>query len=125
MSKFKKGTKPNQSIVKLLESLKMPIYDKEHNLYIYFRAKARSNETGVEHAAKTYHGLQLSDIEMIVKTINKPLLFKKDKNHKYVYNYYFKRKVDKKNAIKMSVLIDIKNRHKAEILTIFITSKIK
>ena len=34
MSKFKKGTKPNQNIVKLLESLKMPIYDKEHNLLI-------------------------------------------------------------------------------------------
>ena len=39
MSKFKKGTKPNQSIVKLLESLKMPIYDKEHNLYIFLERK--------------------------------------------------------------------------------------
>ena len=52
-------------------------------VFLYFKVKARSNETGVEHASKEYHGLQTSDIEMIAKGINKPLLFKKDARHKY------------------------------------------
>ena len=103
----------------------MPIYDKTHDLYLYFKERARSNETGVEHAAKFYHGLQPSDVEMLVKNINKPLLYIRDKHHKHVFNYYIKRKDDKKNAIKVSVLIDANDPHRAEILTIFITSKIK
>ena len=125
MPKKKKGVEPNKTIVELLESIKMPLYDKTHNLFLYFKAKARSNETGIQHASKAYHGLKSSDIEMIVNGINKPLLFKKDPRYKYVFNYYLKRKRDKKNAIKMSVLIDINDCHRAEILTIFITSKIK
>ena len=125
MPKKKKGVEPNKTIVELLESIKMPIYDKNHDLFLYFKAKSRSNETGVEHAAKAYHGLQPSDVDLLVKGINKPLLFKRDQKHKYVYNYYLKRKHDKKNAIKISVLIDKDDPHRAEILTIFITSKIK
>ena len=62
---------------------------------------------------------------MLVKNISKPLLFTKDKRHKHVFNYYLKRKEDKKNAIKVSILIDKDDPHRAEILTIFITSKIK
>ena len=125
MPKKKKGVEPNKTIVELLESINMPIHDKAHGLFLYFKVKARSNETGVEHASKEYHGLQTSDIEMITKGINKPLLFKKDARHKHVLNYYLKRKHDKKNAIKVSVLIDANDPHRAEILTIFITSKIK
>ena len=125
MPKKKKGVKPNKTIVELLQSVKVPIYDKTHNLYLYFKEQARSNETGVEHAAKSYHGLRPSDVEMLVKNINKPLLYIRDRHHKHVFNYYLKRKDDKKNAIKISVLIDKDDPHKAEILTIFITSKIK
>ncbi len=125
MPKKKKDIKPNKTIVELLKRIKMPIYDKVHNLNIYFKEKSKSNETGIEHAAKSYHGLQPSDVEMLVKGINKPLLFIKDKKYKHVFNYYLKRKEDKKNAIKVSVLIDINDPHRAEILTIFITSKIK
>ena len=125
MPKKKKGVEPNKTIVELLESIKMPIYDKNHDLFLYFKAKSRSNETGVEHAAKAYHGLQPSDVGLLVKGINRPLLFKRDQKHKYVYNYYLKRKHDKKNAIKISVLIEKDDPHRAEILTIFITSKIK
>ena len=125
MSKKRKGVQPNKSIVHLLNSLKKPIVDTVHNLSLYFKEKSHSNETGVEHAAKSYHGLQPSDVEMIVKGINKPLLFVKDKRFKRVFNYYLKRKVDKKNAIKISILIDKEDPHRAEILTIFITSKIK
>ena len=125
MSKKKKGVKPNQTIVELLKKIKVPIYDKTHNLNIYFKEKSKSNETGIEHAAKSYHGLQPSDVEMLVKGISKPLLYVKDKKYKHVFNYYLKRKDDKKNAIKVSILIDVNNPHRAEILTIFITSKIK
>ena len=125
MSKKKKGVKPNQTIVELLKKIKVPIYDKTHNLNIYFKEKSKSNETGIEHAAKSYHGLQPSDVEMLVKGISKPLLYVKDKKFKHVFNYYLKRKDDKKNAIKVSILIDVNDPHRAEILTIFITSKIK
>ena len=34
MPKKKKGVKPNKTIVELLESIKVPIYDKTHD-YIY------------------------------------------------------------------------------------------
>ena len=125
MSKKKKGIKPNQTIVELLKKIEMPIFDKAHNLNIFFKEKSKSNETGIEHAAKSYHGLQPSDVEMLVKGIKKPLLYIKDKKYKHVFNYYLKRKEDKKNAIKVSVLIDTNDPHRAEILTIFITSKIK
>ena len=70
MSKKKKGVKPNQTIVELLKKIKVPIYDKTHNLNIYFKEKSKSNETGIEHAAKSYHGLQPSDVEMLVKGIS-------------------------------------------------------
>ena len=125
MPKKKKDVKPNKTIVELLKRIKMPIYDKVHNLNIYFKEKSKSNETGIEHAAKSYHGLQPSDVEMLVKGINKPLLYIKDKKFKHVFNYYLRRKDDKKNAIKVSVLIDINDPHRAKILTVFITSKIK
>ena len=102
MSKRKKGVEPNKAIVELLKTIKTPIHDKVHNLDLFFKIQARSNETGFEHAAKSYHGLQPSDIEVLVEGINKPLLFVKDKRFKYVVNYYLKRKYDKKNAIKIS-----------------------
>ena len=125
MSKNKKGIQPNERIKKILKKIKIPIHDKKHNLDIYFKERARSNETGIEHASRMYHGLQVSDVEVLVEGINDPLLFKKDKRFERVFNYYLRRKEDKKNAIKVSVLIDRYNSHRAEILTIFITSKIK
>ena len=125
MSKRKKGIEPNNTIVELLKTIETPIHDKVHNLDLFFKTQARSNETGFEHAAKSYHGLQPSDIEVLVEGIKKPLLFVKDKRFKHVFNYYLKRKYDKKNAIKISVLIDKDDPHKALILTIFITSRIK
>ena len=124
MSKNKKGTKPNRHIVELLKNIKTPIRDKIHNLDLFFRLKAHGNETGIEHAAKSYHGLHPSDIEALVNGINDPLLYKKDKRFKNVYNYYLRRKYDKNNAIKISILIDKNDIHRAEILTIFITSRI-
>ena len=38
MPKKKKGVKPNKTIVELLKNIKVPIYDKTHNLYLYFKA---------------------------------------------------------------------------------------
>ena len=43
----------DQKIIKALEKIKTPIIDKIRNLSIYFKAEARSNESGIEHIAKT------------------------------------------------------------------------
>ena len=42
----------DQKIIKALEKIKTPIVDKLRNLSIYFKAEARSNESGIEHIAK-------------------------------------------------------------------------
>ena len=43
----------DQKIIKALEKIKTPIIDKLRNLSIYFKAEARSNESGIEHIAIT------------------------------------------------------------------------
>ena len=48
-----------------LEKVKTPIVDELRNLSIFFKKQSRSNETGIEHVAKSYHGLDPSDIELL------------------------------------------------------------
>ena len=69
MSKKKKLTH-NQKIIKALEKVKTPIVDKLRNLSIYFKVQSRSNESGLEHIAKNYHGLDSSDIELRIYGVN-------------------------------------------------------
>ena len=59
----------DQKIIKALEKIKTPIVDKLRNLSIYFKAEARSNESGIEHIAKNYHSLDPSDIELLDECI--------------------------------------------------------
>ena len=123
MSKRKKLTH-DEKIIKALEKVKTPIFDQLRNLNIYFKERSRSNETGLEHIAKNYHNLDVSDIDLLVGGIKKPYRHSKDKRFPKTYCYYYKRKRDRKNYIK--VIVKVENDMKtAYISSIFITSKIK
>ena len=114
----------DQKIVKSLEKVKTPIVDDRRGLSVYFKARSRSNETGIEHAAKNYHGLDPSDIELLADCIKKPLAHVKDRRYPRTYCYYHARKSDKNHYIKVVVKVenDLKTGY---ISSIFITSKIK
>lgn len=120
----KKKSEPNFRIIEYLSKLPVPIIDRRLNIEIYFRAKARSNETGIEHAAKQYHGLKKKDIESIPHEINNPICVISDKRKKGSMNYYLKRKGDRTHMIKLSVNLFKDDEHKAYIKTLFVTKKI-
>lgn len=114
----------DQKIVKALEKVKTPLVDKLRNLFIYFKARSRSNETGLEHVAKNYHGLDPSDIELLEDCIKNPIEHVKDRRYPKTYCYYHARKHDKNHYIK--VVVKVENDSKTGyISSIFITSKIK
>ena len=115
----------DQKIIKALEKIKTPIIDKLRNLSIYFKAEARSNESGIEHIAKNYHSLDSSDIELLEECINNPLQRIKDRRRARTYYYYHNRKSDKTHYIKVVVKVAKHDPRIGYISTIFITSKIR
>ena len=115
----------DQKIIKALEKIKTPIIDKLRNLSIYFKAEARSNESGIEHIAKNYHSLDPSDIELLEDCINNPLEHVKDRRCTRTYCYYHNRKHDKNHYIKVVVKVAKHDPRIGYISTIFITSKIR
>ena len=115
----------DQKIIKALEKIKTPIIDKIRNLSIYFKAEARSNESGIEHIAKNYHSLAPSDIELLEDCINNPLEHIKDRRCTRTYCYYHNRKHDKNHYIKVVVKVAKHDPRIGYISTIFITSKIR
>ena len=123
MSKNKKLTH-NEKIIKALEKIKTPIFDELRNLNIFFKERSRSNESGLEHIAKSYHNLDSTDIDLLVEGIKHPFKHIKDKRFPKTYCYYYKRKRDRKNYIKVVVKVE-KDLKTAYISSIFITSKIK
>jgi hypothetical protein len=120
----KKRLTHDQKIVKALEKVKTPILDEHRNLSIYFKERSRSNETGIEHVAKNYHGLDPSDIELLVDSIKKPMVHVKDRRYPRTYCYYHARKSDKNHYIKVVVKVE-NNLKTGYISSIFITSRIK
>ena len=101
MSKKQKLTH-DQKIIKALEKIKTPIVDELRNLSIYFKAEARSNETGIEHIAKNYHSLNPSDVELLEECIKNPSEHIKDRNRTRTYYYYHIRKHDKSHYIQIA-----------------------
>ena len=123
MAKRKRLTH-DQKIVNALEKVKTPIVDKLRNLSIFFKTRSRSNETGLEHVAKNYHGLNPSDIELLKDCIKNPLVHTKDRRYPKTYCYYHARKHDKSHYIK--VIVKVENDQKTGyISSIFVASKIK
>ncbi len=124
----KKRLSHDQRILNALEKIQSPIFDKRHNLSIYFiNDKVRNNETRFEHISKRSHELQVHDLERITRRLNyKQTVFKKDKEHKNTFNYYIQRYgYTDEEQIKMSVLIDEYNPQRGKVKTIFITGKQK
>ena len=124
----KKRLSHDQRIINALEKIQSPIFDKRHNLYIYFiNDRVRSNETRFEHISKTSHELQVHDVERIRRQLNSiKTKFKPDKEHKYTVNYYIQRYgYTDLIYIKMSVLIDEYNSKRGKVKTIFITENKK
>ena len=121
----KKKQKYENNIVVALSKLCFPIYDKRHNLIIHLEVnKARSNQTRLEHIAKSYHKLTPKDIESIPEGINCARL-KKDPARKDTFNYYYVRKGDYRHYIKISVIFANIHSRDVFIKTIFVTKTIK
>ena len=124
MSKKKKLTH-DQKIIKACKKIRTPLVDKLRNLSIFFKEQARSNESGIEHVAKSYHGLNPSDIELLEDCIKNPKEHVKDRRYRNTYCYYHARKHDKNHLIKVVVKIREENNKIGYISSIFITKKIK
>lgn len=124
----KKRLSHDQRIINALEKIQSPIFDKRHNLSIYFiNDRVRSNETRFEHISKTSHELQVHDLERIPRQLNNiKTTFKPDKKHKDTVNYYIQRfGYTDLIFIKMSVLVDEHNPKMGKVKTIFITDNKK
>lgn len=124
MSKRGQSVKANSKLVEALSKINIPIVDNKHNLKLFFKPRSRSNETGFEHIAKSYHGLKKIDFEDLEARINKPLYYSKDKRYDRVFNYYLYRKRKQNSYLKISIKIDKFDNTKAYILTMFITKHI-
>ena len=125
MSK-KKSANYSQNLVDALNKLPSPIYDERHDLTVYLdNNKARSNQSRFQHICSTRHKLSVKDIQNIPEGIQKNSTLKKDKNKKNTFNYYFKRKSNKGEYIKISVSVDEELPKSVKIKTIFITKVMK
>lgn len=115
-----------EKIVEALKKLPNPLEDKKHNLYIYFdNGRARSNESRLEHAADSNHGLTISDIERIPKLIKKGKL-RIDKTRQKTFNLYLKRySYTDRQYIKISLRIEPNYPKEAHLKTIQIVDKVK
>lgn len=125
MSK-KRSVNYSQNLVDALNKLPVPIHDERHGLTVYLDDnKARSNQSRFQHICGTRHNLSVKDIEYIPEGIQKYSTLKKDKTRKKTFNYYFKRKSNEHEYIKISLSVDRKEPKNVRIKTIFITKLIK
>ena len=125
MSKKRNAKFYDQNIIEALKKLPSPIEDKKHNLLIYLNNdQARSNESRFEHIAKNAHELKTRDIESIPEGIKKYIKYSKSKTLKDTYYYYIARKGEDKGFIQVAILIDLFDKKKAYIKTIFVAYKI-
>ena len=125
MTKRRQKIYDSTKLIAALNKIVFPITDYRHQISIFVKGKARSNETRIEHIVKQGHELKVRDIESIPEGINNYMAYKKDKRKKTTYNYYIKRKGGDKGFIKVSIKIDPKNTKIATIKTIFITYNLK
>lgn len=124
--KKKRQQQCSENLIQALYNLKLPIEDVRRGLLIYLdNERARSNENRFQHICNTRHKLNTKDIKYIPEGIQKNSTLKKDKHKKNTFNYYFKRKSNQLEYIKISVSVDEKEPKNVKIKTIFITKIIK
>ena len=126
MSKKRSDKTYDQNLINALKKLPSTIEDKKHGFIIQVRDdRARSNETRFDHIAKRMHELKVRDIESIPEGIKNYVKFSKSKELKDTYSYYIKRKGGDRGFIQVAILIDINDKKKAYIKTIFIAYRLK
>lgn len=114
-----------ETLVSALEKLPNPIWDKKHNLQIYFENdRTRSNENRFEHISGSRHELKVRDIESIPKGIQDAII-RKDNSRKRAWSLYFQRKGKAFGYVKIGLKVDPDKPEIAKVKTIFITKKIK
>ncbi len=121
----KKKITHDEKIISALMKIKTPIIDSIRNIKIFFKERSRSNETGIEHVAKAYHNLDASDIELLEKGIKSPVYHSRDKRYGRTYCYYYRRKKDRKNYIKVVVKLEKRDTQIGFISSMFITTKLR
>ena len=122
----KTNGKYDQKLIEALKKLPPLIEDKRHGFVIQIRDDlARSNETRFQHIAKKMHELKVRDIECIPEGIKAYIRFSKSKDIKDTYYYYIKRKGGDKGFIQVAILVDINDKKRAYLKTIFIAYRIK
>ena len=122
----KSSEKYNQKIIDALQKLPKYIEDKRHGFVIEVKDdRARSNETRFQHIAKGTHELKVRDIESIPEGIKNYIKFSKSKELKDTYYYYIKRKNGERGFIQLAILVDIHDKKKAYIKTVFVAYRLK
>ena len=118
--------KYDPKIIEALEKLPKIFEDKRHGLRIELKNdRARSNETRFQHIAKRIHELKVRDIKCIPEGIRNYIKFSKSDDLKDTYYYYIKRKGDDRGFIQIAILVDINDKKKAYIKTVFIAYRLK
>lgn len=126
MTKINHSLEKDQNILDALKHLPKFMYDNKHHLLLCLNDNnARSNETRFEHIAKKYHELKVRDIEAIPDGINHYVKYSKSKTLKDTYSYFIKRKGNDQGFIKVDILIDINDKNKAYIKSIYISYRLK
>lgn len=126
MTKIRHTVQPDQNIIEALRKIHSPVYDRKHNLYVYFNDDVvKKGETRFQHIAKAYHELKIRDIECVEKGINNYLYFRKNKELNDGYNYYLRRRGQDKGFIQVSIVVDLEDKTKAYVKTIYIAYRIK
>lgn len=120
-----KGLSYETKMINALKALPIPIEDTKHDLLLHFaNNRARSNESRYEHILKNSHRLTPKDIKSIPEGIKKSKL-KKDKYRKRTFEYILKRNGNKKEYIRICIVLDKNDSHVAFVKTMFISKNDK
>ena len=89
----------DENLIEALKKLPFPIRDEKHNLNIVLLEEdVRKDQNRFEHVSKVHHKLKIRDIESIPESIKKKPILLKDSGREQTYNYYLKRKGDRKTG---------------------------
>lgn len=120
-----KGLSYETKMINALKALPTPIEDTKHDLLLHFaNNRARSNESRYEHILKGSHKLMPRDIKSIPEGIKNSKL-KKDKYRKRTFEYILKRNGNKKEYIRICIVLDKNDSHVAFVKTMFISKNDK
>ena len=125
MTKIRHTVQPDQNIIEALRKIHSPVYDRKHNLYVYFNDDVvKKGETRFEHIAKRYHELKVRDINCLADGIHRYVMYRKSKEHKDTFYYFINRKGMDKGFIQLAIKLIEGETNKYYVKTIFITYRL-